>query len=98
MFFRKRKKVKRPLYRRIINAFIYFGVGLIALLMITFAVTQTSTFRNWLRETVIEQVNSSTNGSSLLIGLMGPSSHLSYLTTQLLHLRVIQFLMLEKLK
>ncbi|NNG27693.1 MAG: hypothetical protein HKM87_09215, partial [Ignavibacteriaceae bacterium] len=62
MFFRKRKKVKRPLYRRIINVFIYFGVGLIALLMITFAITQTSTFRNWLRETVIEQVNSSTNG------------------------------------
>ncbi len=62
MFFRRRQKVKRPLYRRIINAFIYFGVGLIALLMITFALTQTSTFRNWLRETVIEQVNSSTNG------------------------------------
>ncbi len=62
MFFRRGKKVKRPLYRRIINAFIYFGVGLIALLMITFAITQTSTFRNWMRETVIEQVNSSTNG------------------------------------
>ncbi|RKY99253.1 MAG: hypothetical protein DRQ13_02645, partial [Ignavibacteriae bacterium] len=62
MFFRKGKKVKRPLYRRIINAFIYFGVGLIALWMIGFAITQTSTFRNWLRETVIEQVNSSTNG------------------------------------
>ncbi|RKY93270.1 MAG: hypothetical protein DRQ01_05135, partial [Ignavibacteriae bacterium] len=62
MFFRRRKKVKRPLYRKIINAFIYFGVGVIALLMITFAITQTSTFRNWLRETVIEQFNSSTNG------------------------------------
>jgi len=62
MFFRKRPKVKRPLYRRIINVFIYFGVGLIILFMITFAVTQTSTFRNWLRETVIDQVNSSTNG------------------------------------
>lgn len=62
MFFRKRKKIKRPLYRRIINVFIYFGVGLITLFMITFAITQTSTFRNWLRETVVEQVNSSTNG------------------------------------
>ncbi len=62
MFFRRGKKVKRPLYRRIINAFIYFGLGVIVILIIAFAITQTSTFRNWLRETVIEQVNTSTNG------------------------------------
>jgi len=45
-----------------VNAFIYFGVGIITALLILFAFSQTSTFRDWLREKVITTVNSSING------------------------------------
>jgi len=62
MFFRKKTKIRKPFFHRIINAFIYAGAGLIFLLLIAFGFTQTSTFREWLRETVIEEVNLSTNG------------------------------------
>ena len=59
---KKKEKIKRPFFRRIINYFIYFGVGVIILFLAVFGFTQTSTFRNWLNETITEQVNSSTNG------------------------------------
>jgi hypothetical protein len=62
MWFRKKEKITRPFFRRIINYFIYFGVGVIILLLAVFGFTQTSTFRSWLNETITEQVNSSTNG------------------------------------
>ncbi len=57
-----RKDKKRPLFRRIINYFIYLGVGIIVLLLIAFGFTQTSSFRSWLKDVIVEQVNSSTNG------------------------------------
>ena len=63
MIFRKKTKVKRPLARRIINYFIGTGVVLIIILLLAFGFTQTSTFRNWLKDFVVEQVNSSTNGT-----------------------------------
>ena len=63
MLFRRDPKIKRPLYRKIINSFIYFGIGVIIAFMIFFAISQTSTFRNWLREKVITTVNASINGS-----------------------------------
>jgi len=62
MFFRKKTKIKRPLFRRIINYFIGFGVTLVVILLLGFGYTQTSSFRNWLRDLVMEQVNLSTNG------------------------------------
>lgn len=39
--------------------------------MIAFAISQTSTFRGWLKETVVEQVNSSTNGNLFLESIDG---------------------------
>jgi hypothetical protein len=62
MWFRKKDKIKRPFFRRIINYFIYFGVGVIILFLAVFGFTQTSTFRSWLNETITEQVNTATNG------------------------------------
>ncbi len=62
MLFRKKTKVKKPLFRRIINYFLGAGIGLIVILLTAFGYTQTSSFRNWLKDFVVEQVNSSTNG------------------------------------
>ncbi len=44
------------------NGFIYFGIGIIAALLMLFAFSQTSTFRDWLREKVVTTVNGSING------------------------------------
>jgi hypothetical protein len=63
MLFRKKPKVKRPLFRRIINYFLGTGVGLFVLLLVAFGYSQTSSFRNWLKDFAVEQVNSSTNGN-----------------------------------
>jgi hypothetical protein len=71
MFFRKKTKIKRPLARRIINYFIGAGVGIIIILFVVFGFTQTSSFRNWLKNFVVEQVNSSTNGKLSIEGLDG---------------------------
>ncbi|MFO7445958.1 MAG: hypothetical protein R6W90_06295 [Ignavibacteriaceae bacterium] len=59
----KKNKKKRPLFRRIVNWFLYFFLGLFVLLLIVFAITQTSTFREYLRETVISEANSALNGT-----------------------------------
>jgi hypothetical protein len=45
-----------------VNSFIYFGIGIIAALLMLFAFSQTSTFRDWLREKVVITVNGSING------------------------------------
>jgi hypothetical protein len=45
-----------------VNGFIYFGIGVIAALLMLFAFSQTSTFRDWLREKVVTTVNGSING------------------------------------
>ena len=71
MLFRKKPKVKRPLFRKIINYFLGIGIGLIVIFLVTFGYTQTSSFRNWLKEFVIEQVNSSTNGKLTIDQLDG---------------------------
>ncbi|MCW8961500.1 MAG: AsmA family protein, partial [Ignavibacteriaceae bacterium] len=63
MIFRKKPKIKRPLARRIINYFIGAGVALIVIILLAVGFSQTSTFRNWFKEFVTEQVNSSTNGT-----------------------------------
>jgi hypothetical protein len=62
MLFRKKTKIKKPIFRRIINYFLGAGIGVIVLLLIAFGYTQTSSFRNWLKDFVVEEVNSSSNG------------------------------------
>jgi hypothetical protein len=62
LFFRKKPKIKRSLFRRIVNGFIYFGIGVMIALMILFAISQTSSFREWLREKVVTTINGSING------------------------------------
>ena len=62
MFFRRKPKIKRSLPRRIINGFIYFGIGIIIALIVLFAVSQTSTFRSWLKDKLLTTVNGSING------------------------------------
>jgi hypothetical protein len=71
LLFRRKKKIKKPLPRRIINAFIYFGAGLIVLILVLFAVSQTNTFREWLREKVITTVNESINGELFIEEIQG---------------------------
>jgi hypothetical protein len=71
MIFRKKTKIKRPLARRIINYFIGAGVVLIVIFLLAFGFTQTSSFRNWLKNFVVEQANSSTNGKLAIEGLDG---------------------------
>ncbi|OGU67781.1 MAG: hypothetical protein A2W30_06765 [Ignavibacteria bacterium RBG_16_36_9] len=71
MLFRKKTKIKRPLFRRIINYFLGAGIGLIVILLTAFGYTQTSSFRNWLKDFVIEQVNTSTNGKLAIEELDG---------------------------
>ena len=62
MLFRRKPKVKRSLPRKIINGFIYFGIGIIIALIALFAISQTSTFREWFRDKIITTVNRSING------------------------------------
>jgi len=55
-------KKKRTLLQRIVNVFLYIGLGIFLLLVIGFAVSQTSFFRNWLRETAMSTANDALNG------------------------------------
>ncbi len=71
MLFRKKPKIKRPLFRKIINFFIGIGIVLIVILLIAFGYTQTSSFRNWLKDFVVEEVNSSSNGKLAIEQLDG---------------------------
>ena len=45
-----------------VNIFVYTFVGLFMLLMVFFGISQTSIFKNWLRDTVVEIVNDGING------------------------------------
>ena len=57
-----KEKKKRTLLQRIVNAFLYTGIALLFLLLILLGISQTSTFREFLRETIIEEANSALNG------------------------------------
>lgn len=52
----------RRILRYGVNAFIYTLVGIFMLLMILFGISQTSFFKDWLRDTIVETVNESING------------------------------------
>ena len=60
-------KKKRTLFHRIVNIFLYSGIGLFILILLIFGASQTSTFREYLRKTVIVQANKNLNGT-LYIG------------------------------
>jgi len=62
LLFRKKIKIKKPVFRKIVNAFIYFSIGVIVALLILFGISQTFTFRDWLREKVVTTLNGSING------------------------------------
>lgn len=60
----KSKKIvkKRTLGRKVINAFILAFAALVSFLIFFFGFSQTSTFRNYLKESIISEVNNSVNG------------------------------------
>jgi hypothetical protein len=45
-----------------VNIFVYTFVGIFMLLMIFFGISQTSFFKNWLRDTVVQIVNDEIHG------------------------------------
>ncbi|MGQ9798484.1 MAG: AsmA family protein, partial [Ignavibacterium sp.] len=52
----------RRVIRYFVNSMVYFVVGIIFLLMIFFGISQTTIFREWLRDTLVETVNKEING------------------------------------
>ena len=55
-------KKKRTLLQKIVNAFLYTGIAIGIILILAFGITQTSTFRDYLRDTIVEKVNEGLNG------------------------------------
>jgi len=59
----KKIKKKRTLLQRIVNIFLYTCIFIFILLIIAFGFSQTSTFRNYLKDFVVEQADSAMNGN-----------------------------------
>lgn len=53
---------RRSRFHKTVNVFLFFFVGLFLLLLIVGGITQTATFRNYLREKVVTLVNGEING------------------------------------
>jgi len=77
-------KKKRTILQRIVNAFLYTGIGLLFLLLILFGISQTSTFREFLRETIVEEANSALNGKLYIEEIEG-----TIFTSLILHNTVV---------
>ncbi len=61
----KKKKTeikKRSLYQKIVNVFISIFIVILFLIFLFFGISQTSSFREYLRQTVVNKVNNSING------------------------------------
>ncbi|MHB1687107.1 MAG: translocation/assembly module TamB domain-containing protein [Ignavibacteriaceae bacterium] len=60
----KEKKIKkrRSLFRKIVNFFLYIGIVVLVILLIALGFSQTSTFREYLRESVVNLANKNLNG------------------------------------
>ncbi len=60
----KKNKVvrKRTLLQKIVNVFLYAGIALLIILLAALGFSQTSTFREYLRKTVVENANKALNG------------------------------------
>ena len=50
-----------------VNIFVYTFVGIFMLLMIFFGISQTSLFKDWLRDTVVETINNEIKGEIIKI-------------------------------
>ncbi len=53
---------KRTLFHRIVNVFLYIGIIILVLFLIAFGFSQTSTFRNYLRQNIVNIANKELNG------------------------------------
>lgn len=58
----KKERKKRTLLQKIVNVFLYIGIGILFILLIGFGFSQTSTFRNYLKNLIVNEVNSSIPG------------------------------------
>ena len=56
------KKKERTTFQKTVNVFLYSGIAFLILFIIFFAISQTSTFRNYLKNYVVEKINDSFNG------------------------------------
>lgn len=61
----------RKVLRLGVNIFVYTFVGIFMILLLLFGVSQTSIFKNWLRETIVETVNEQINGKLSIEKLEG---------------------------
>jgi len=62
---------KRTLYQKIVNIFIGIFIAFLFLVFLFFGISQTSTFRDYLRGVVVENVNNSINGNFSLRKIEG---------------------------
>ncbi len=60
---KEKKKFKRTLFHKIINFFIGFAALILFILVVFFGFSQTKTFRSFLRDQIVSQVNTSINGT-----------------------------------
>jgi hypothetical protein len=67
----KRKLTGRRILRIGVNSFIYLVLGILLILIIGFSFTQTSVFRDWLKDAIVEELNSSMNGEIAIRKLEG---------------------------
>ncbi len=58
----KKERKKRTLLQKVVNVFLYIGIGVLFILLIAFGLSQTSTFRNYLKNFIVTEVNSSVPG------------------------------------
>lgn len=58
----KREKKKRTLLQKIVNIFLYIGLGIFLIIAIAFAISQTSFFRHWLKDKAMNIANNELNG------------------------------------
>ncbi len=58
----KEKIKKRSLFRKIVNSFLYLGIVLLTILLLFLGISQTSTFREYLKSTLVNLANKSLNG------------------------------------
>ncbi|MBN1300887.1 MAG: hypothetical protein JW995_06695 [Melioribacteraceae bacterium] len=58
----QKKKKERTIFHKTVNGVILFALGAIFLITLLFGFSQTKTFREYLRESIIENVNSSIDG------------------------------------
>ena len=62
----KRKKFKRSAFHIGVNIFVGIFIGILVLLLLAIGFMQTSTFREYLRGKIIEEVNANVNGKFFL--------------------------------